>query len=139
MASPTLRIDPRDPRPIWLQIEEGLLAAIATRALEPGAPVLSVRELAKRLRVNPNTIGKVYQRLSDAGVLETRRGEGTFVAAVPPAVPMRERQRRLGEAADRFAITSAGLGTESAEALAAVERALDKHAVRDDESEESWR
>ena len=136
--SPTLpRIDDRDPRPIWLQIEEGLLAAVATREIAPGDAVPSVRDLAKRLRVNPNTIAKVYQRLSEAGTLETRRGEGTFVAAEPPEVPTRERQRRLTEAADRFAITSAGLGTRSDDAVAAVERALVKHRVPD--GEEEWR
>jgi GntR family transcriptional regulator len=124
-----IRIDGDDPRPIWLQIEEALLAAIATGGLSPGAAVPSVRELAKRVRVNPNTIAKVYQRLSDAGALETRRGEGTFVSADPPELPTRERQRRLGEAADRFAVTSAGVGAHAEEALAAARRALARHDV----------
>lgn len=134
MTSPPLRIDPRDPRPIWLQIEEGMLAAIATRALTPGAPVPSVRDLARRLRVNPNTIAKVFQRLGDAGVLETRRGEGTFVAADPPELPARERQRRLGEAADRFAITCACVGATEEDAVAAARRALARHALREEET-----
>lgn len=122
--APPLRIDGHDPRPIWLQIEEGLLAAVATGALAPGAAVPSVRELAKQLRVNPNTIAKVFQRLTEAGTLETRRGEGTFVAAAPPGVPVRERQRRLAEAAERFAIAAAGLGADADAALAAAGRAL---------------
>lgn len=122
---PLLRIDAHDPRPIWLQIEEGLLAAVATGALAPGGAVPSVRELAKQLRVNPNTIAKVYQRLTEAGSFETRRGEGTFVAAAPPSVSNRERQRRLGESAERFAITATGLGASSDEAVAAARRALE--------------
>ncbi len=119
-----LRLDANDSRPIWRQIEEGLLALVARGTLAPGAAVPSVRELAKQLRVNPNTIAKVYQHLTEAGTFETRRGEGTFVAAAPPGVPARERQRRLGEAAERFAVTSAGLGVDASEALAAAERAL---------------
>jgi GntR family transcriptional regulator len=124
---PPLRVDERDPRPIWCQIEEGLVAAVATRALAPGAAVPSVRDLAKRLRVNPNTVAKVYQRLTEAGIFDTRRGEGTFVAASPPGVPARERQRRLGEAAERFAVTSTGLGAAPDDALAAARRALARH------------
>lgn len=122
---PLLRIDANDPRPIWLQIEEGLLAAVATGALAPGGAVPSVRELAKQLRVNPNTIAKVFQRLTESGAFETRRGEGTFVAAAPPGVSNRERQRRLGESAERFAISAAGLGASSDEAVAAARRALE--------------
>ena len=122
-----LRIDDGDPRPIWLQIEEALLAAVATGSFERGAAVPSVRDMAKQLRVNPNTIAKVYQRLTESGVFETRRGEGTFVAAEPREIPTRERQRRLGEAADRFAVTSAGLGAEADEAIGAARRSLDRH------------
>jgi DNA-binding transcriptional regulator YhcF (GntR family) len=83
--------------------------------------------------VNPNTIAKVYQRLSEAGVLESRRGEGTFVAAEPPELPARERQRRLGEAADRYAITSAGVGASLDDAVAAARRALAKRAPREED------
>lgn len=133
-----LRIDTHDSRPIWRQIEEGLLALVSRGTFAPGAAVPSVRELAKQLRVNPNTIAKVYQHLIEAGTLETRRGEGTFVVAAPPGVPARERQKRLGEAAERFAITSAGLGVESGDALSAAERALVRHLpARTETTEES--
>jgi GntR family transcriptional regulator len=131
---PALRIDARDPRPIWRQIEEGLLAAIATGALAVGEVIPSVRELAKQLRVNPNTIARVYQRLAEAGILETRRGEGSFVARNPPTMPAREQQRRLAEAAERFAVTVVGLRTTPDEALAAVRRALTSHVSDDKEA-----
>ena len=105
------------------------MAAVATGSLPPGSSVPSVRDLAKQLRVNPNTIAKVYQHLGEAEIFETRRGEGTFVANAPPGVPVRERTRRLGDAAERFAVTSAGLGAGADDALAAARKALARHPL----------
>lgn len=98
-----LRIDPADAVPIWNQIEEGVRQLIATGALGPDDPVASVRELARTLRVNPLTVQKAYRRLADTGVLTVRRGEGTFVASKPPAIPVAERRRKLSAAAQRYA------------------------------------
>lgn len=109
MARP-LRIDARDPRPIWSQIEEGLLDLIGSGALAPGEPLPSVRELARDLAVNPATVVRAYQRLSEAGVLAVRRGEGTFVAEAPPAASEAQRAARLAEAARRYAALGRSLG-----------------------------
>ena len=86
-----LRIDPSDATPIWSQIEEGLRRLVASGALAPRAVVPSVRDLAKELRVNPATVAKAFQRLTDAGVLTVRRGDGTYVADAPPAMSRTER------------------------------------------------
>ena len=89
-------IDPRDPTPIYAQLERGLRAAIATGRVMPGDQLPTVRELAVDLRVNANTVARVYAELERAGVLETRRGVGSFVSATPAqAHPPREHQRRL--------------------------------------------
>ena len=89
-------IDPRDPTPIYAQLERGLRAAIATGRVLPGDQLPTVRELAVDLRVNANTVARVYAELERAGVLETRRGVGSFVSATPAqAHPPREHQRRL--------------------------------------------
>ena len=76
----TLRLDPRSTTPIWSQIEQQLCLLVARGRLTPGDAVPSVRELARELMVNPATVSKAYQRLCDLGVLEVRRGQGTFVA-----------------------------------------------------------
>ncbi|HEY0787917.1 MAG TPA: GntR family transcriptional regulator, partial [Thermoanaerobaculia bacterium] len=73
-----LQINPTDSVPIWKQIEEEVRRLVALGAFKPGTAVPSVRELAQRLRINPATVAKAYQRLTDAGVLAVRRGEGTF-------------------------------------------------------------
>ena len=118
MTVRTLQIDPADAAPIWRQIEEGVRHLVAAHALAPGAAVPSVRELARDLRVNPATVAKAYQRLTDAGVLTVRRGEGTFVAAAPPPMPERERQRVLYGGARRYATLGVMLGVPCEQATA---------------------
>jgi len=70
-----LRIDPSDATPIWSQIEEGIRRLVATGSWKPGGPVPSVRDLASELRINPATVARGYQRLTEAGILVVRRGE----------------------------------------------------------------
>lgn len=112
----TLRVDPSDATPIWSQIEEGVRRLVASGALAAGSAVPSVRELARDLRVNPATVAKAYQRLTDAGVLAVRRGEGTFVAATPPAMGRAERRRELSQGAVRYAALGVTLGATAEEA-----------------------
>ena len=91
-----LSIDPRDRTPIYAQIEHGLRAAIATGRLQTGEQLPTVRQLAVELSVNANTVARVYAELERAGVLETRRGVGSFVAAGRlEARPAGEKSRKL--------------------------------------------
>jgi GntR family transcriptional regulator len=89
-------VDPRDATPIYAQLERGLRAAIATGRLQPGDQLPTVRQLAVELRVNANTVARVYAELERAGVIETRRGVGSFINASPQrARPPRDHERRL--------------------------------------------
>lgn len=115
--SPTLRVDAKDATPLWRQIELGMQRLVASGALTPGAAVASVRELAQELGVNPMTVSKAYQKLAEAGVLEVRRGEGTFVPKTPPALARGERLRALREHADRLSSVAVTLGVSEKEAL----------------------
>ena len=115
-----ISIDTADPRPIGRQIEEAILHLVTSGTLAPGEPIPSVRDLARDLRVNPNTVAKVFQKLGEARVLEMRRGEGTYVAQDPPLPTPAERQERLAEAAQRFATAAAGLGFDAKPAAVAV-------------------
>lgn len=120
---PPIRVDAGDAVPIWRQIEEGVRRLVAAGTLRPGGCVPSVRDLAKELRVNPATVAKAYQRLTDAGVLEVRRGEGTFVAEAPPAMRKAERREALREGAVRFASLGLTLGAAREEAASELDRA----------------
>jgi GntR family transcriptional regulator len=93
---PLVTIDPRDATPIYAQLERALRAAIAAGRLRPGDQLPTVRELAVDLRINANTVARVYAELERADILETRRGVGSFIAATPvQARPPVEHQRRL--------------------------------------------
>jgi GntR family transcriptional regulator len=118
-----IRVNPALPVPIWSQIEDGVRQLVASGALGPGAAMPSVRDLARAERINPNTAAKAYQRLVDAGVLETRRGEGTFVAERPPSMPAAERARTLRDGALRYASLALNLGASRSEASAVLETA----------------
>jgi GntR family transcriptional regulator len=120
---PGIRVDPALPTPIWSQIEECVRHLVASGALRPGAALPSVRDLAREQRVNPNTVAKAYQRLVQSGLVETRRGEGTFVAQRPPLMPAADRAKALREGAARLAALAANLGASRAEAVTALEAA----------------
>jgi GntR family transcriptional regulator len=72
-------IDPKDATPIYAQLERGLRAAIASGRLQIGDQLPTVRQLAVQLQVNANTVARVYADLERSGVLETRRGVGSFI------------------------------------------------------------
>jgi GntR family transcriptional regulator len=115
-------IDSSDRTPIYAQLERGLRAAIATGRLTPGDQLPTVRELAVDLRVNANTVARVYAELERAGVLETRRGVGSFVSATPAqARPPREHERRRRAFVTRLLADAAAAGFTLDEILAELE------------------
>ena len=128
MAS-MIEINPADAAPIWRQIEERVRRLVLAGRLVPGSPVPSVRDLARTLRVNPATVAKAYQRLTEAGVLQVRRGEGTFVADEPPPMAAAERDRALHDGAHRYATTAMAVGASPKEATAELHAAWASLAV----------
>lgn len=71
---------PLDPtRPIFLQIMEEIKKRAARGVYKPGQQLPSVREMAKEMEVNPNTIARVYRELEIGDFIVTRRGLGTFI------------------------------------------------------------
>ncbi|MEO7974078.1 MAG: GntR family transcriptional regulator [Thermoanaerobaculia bacterium] len=120
MLNLPLKLDAADPRPLGRQIEEGIVHLVTTAVLAPGEPIPSVRDLARDLRVNPNTVAKAFQRLGEAGILEMRRGDGTYVSSNPPLPSAAERRTGLNDAAARFARSAAGLGFDAKTAAVAV-------------------
>jgi GntR family transcriptional regulator len=75
-----LDLNSADERPIYGQIADRVKFAVAGGALRPGEMVPSVRDLAKQLVVNPNTVARAYRDLQAEGLLESVRGMGLQVA-----------------------------------------------------------
>jgi len=91
------RVDPKSPLPIYRQIIDGICRGVAAGTLAPGDQLPSVRELAAQLLVNPNTVARVYRDMERDGLLETRRGTGTFIAASAGALAEGERKRLVSD------------------------------------------
>ena len=68
-----------DNLPIYLQIVNQIKKEIATEKLMAGEKLDSVRDLAKKLKVNPNTIARVYSEMEQESLVYTERGMGTFL------------------------------------------------------------
>jgi len=119
-------INPTNAAPIWRQIEEGMRRMISLGSLSPGDTVPSVRELAQQLRVNPNTVARAYQRLTEGGVFSVRRGEGTFVSDAPAQLRKSERNETLRDAAHRYAGTAMSVGASLEEASAELENSYER-------------
>src|SRR5262245_33169151 len=88
------QIDPdkRTGSPIYDQIVSQVIFGVASGVLRVGERVPSVRDLALRLEVNPNTVARAFQELERKGVLAARRGLGMEVTAEAPALCRRQRQ-----------------------------------------------
>ena len=116
-----ISVDTRDATPIYAQLERGLRAAMATGRLRPGDQLPTVRQLAVDLRVNANTVARVYAELERVGVIETRRGVGSFIKATPAeAHPPRERDRRLRAFVTRMLADADAAGFTADDVIAAV-------------------
>jgi GntR family transcriptional regulator len=93
-----------DDRPIYAQIADQVKFAVAAALLRPGESVPSVRELAKQLVVNPNTVARAYRDLQSEGILEPVRGIGLQVSEGAPKTCREGRRefvrRRLRDALD---------------------------------------
>ena len=69
-------------KPIYLQLSERINNQIVRKELSAGEKLPSVREMAIRSGVNPNTVQRTYSELERMGIVETKRGQGTFVTEV---------------------------------------------------------
>jgi DNA-binding transcriptional regulator YhcF (GntR family) len=115
-----ITIDAASPVPPYEQLRGQLARQISDRTLAVGARLPTVRRLAADLGLAVNTVARAYRELEDAGLVETRGRNGTFVAAGSD----RSRARAL-KAAQEYATTAVRVGLDKAEAARIVNAALD--------------
>lgn len=87
-----IRINYRDPRPIYEQVKDGFRQLILSGVLKPDEKLPSVRELAGSLAINPNTIQRAYRELEQEGIICSVPGKGSFVADSADAAALRRRE-----------------------------------------------
>ena len=121
-----VRVDPSNPAPLFKQVVGSVKEAVATALLVPGDKLPSVRELARELLINPNTISRAYQVLESEGVTVSRRGSGTFIADRKLLVSAEERGRRYRAAVDKLLSDAVHLGLSEAEVRRGFEEALER-------------
>ena len=108
-----LRIEKGSAVPISRQIEGQIATLCASGTLRPTDRLPSVRELARQLTVNPNTVLRVYESLVSAGLLEMRHGQGTFVAARASEKSRTAHRQRLVEEFRQLGRQGVALGLTS--------------------------
>ena len=110
--------------PPYEQLRAQVETMIASGVLPVGFRLPSIRQLAGDLGLAPGTAARAYRELESAGVVESRAGRGTAVAAAAAHLSERNRQRRLLDAARAYSVAVAQLGASPAQALAAVAEQL---------------
>src|SRR4051794_24840265 len=105
------QINPRDPMPIYAQLERAIQLAVTAGRLRLGDQLPTVRQLAVELRINANTVAKVYAELERIGILDTKRGVGTFVRLQPSEIrDGPDREGELSALTNRFLDEAGMLG-----------------------------
>jgi DNA-binding transcriptional regulator YhcF (GntR family) len=80
-------LDTRSGVPTYLQLVQQVRQAIRLGILEPGDQLPTVKDVVGSLAINPNTVLKAYRELDHEGLVEGRRGVGTFVSSAPGSPP----------------------------------------------------
>ena len=129
------QLDAKHPMPLHAQLSRAIRFAVLTGRLAAGHRLPTVRQMAVNLRINANTVAKVYAELERAGVVETRRGVGTFVRAPGARFTAQRRtaaqEQRLRVLTERFLAEASALGFSPAEVLETLRRRV-KESENDD-------
>jgi len=110
-----IAIDPRADLPPSEQLAQQVRFAVAAEDIRPGERLASVRAIAVAALINPNTVGKAWRDLEREGVLESRPGDGVFVARSALKVCLAAREAVLRERVERLVADSQSAGLARAE------------------------
>lgn len=110
-----LYLNPNSGIPIYRQMLQQLRQRIVSNQLVPNEKLPSARELSRELKVNFLTVAKVYQYLEREGLVEFRRGLGTFVNNNPRSHSLAEKRKLLIPALQQLVTEASHLQLEEAE------------------------
>jgi len=115
--------------PVYLQLKEQVLHAISRGQLGPGDQLPTVREVAVKLEINPNTVNRAYAELEREGVLTSRRGRGTFIHERGRPADLTAQRTRIRDIARRALGEARAFGFRAEELIETVAR-----VAREDQS-----
>jgi len=121
-----IHISAGSPQSIYRQIADQIRQAIVSGKLNVGDAVPSVRQLAKELAINPNTVAKAYSELTRDGVIEGQSGRGCVVASRKNVYTKAERLRRLDLVLDSLVSEAITLGFSCEEITERLAKRLEK-------------
>jgi GntR family transcriptional regulator len=121
-------VRPESGEPIYYQLIRQIKHAVTSGLLNPGDQMPTVRELAARLLINPNTAARAYRELIHDGVLAATQGGGTFVKMEPQPLVRTERERRLEPFIQQLVAEAQVLGISDEGLLRQIKAALAKSA-----------
>ena len=104
-------LDVRSGVPTYLQLVQQVRQAVRLGILEPGDQLPTVKEVVGSLAINPNTVLKAYRELDREGLVEGRRGVGTFVSNESPSPPP-DGVKELRTALERWVTRARGAGLD---------------------------
>jgi GntR family transcriptional regulator len=117
------RLDPTSGVPTYLQLVQQVTHAIRLGILQPGDQLPTVKQVVERLVINPNTVLKAYRALDQEGLVQGRRGEGTFVTAGSQRI-LASDHKALRDALDRWVGRAREAGLDEAAIKAIFAQAL---------------
>jgi len=122
MRTNEIRLDERSSIPVYVQLRDQILHALARGSLRGGDRLPAVRAVASTLKVNPNTVNRAYAELEREGVLVVERGRGTLAdRARASRAPHR---LKLVELAERFVAQARSLGFDGPDIVKTVGAAV---------------
>ncbi len=117
-----VHLNPSSGMPIYRQLFTQLRQRIASGELAAAAQLPSVREFAAELKINPLTVAKVFQMLEAEGLVETRRGLGTFVADGNVTRSAKVKRELIADAVSQVVAEARHLGMAEEEVIKLVRR-----------------
>lgn len=110
-----LEVNPHSGVPLYVQLVEQIKRAVQVGVLRPGDPLPAMRQIAAELHIALNTIVKAYAELEAQGIIETRAGAGTVIAAGVDSLFKRQAIEQLRQRLREVASDAVALGVSEGE------------------------
>ncbi len=124
-----IRIEKASGVPISRQIADQVRAQVLAGTVESGHKMLSIRELARELAVNQNTVLRVYERLTAEGLLERRHGNGTYVRYRPGSARLKRQRKQFADEMAQLVRRGLMLGLDSEQLRSMLDEVARKQAA----------